>query len=122
MAKIAPRLKAIIEDFVESLAADVVPERVFLWGDHLSGKPSEHSDIRLVVISASFEGKDHNERLAMLAKHTMHVHPLLQAWGYTPEELSKAQSEQGGDPLLGMMLNKSREVFVRTPANPRMSR
>ena len=122
MAKIAPQLKAMIEDFVDSLAADVVLERVFLWGGHVSGKPSEHSDIRLVVISPSFEGKDRNERLAVLAKHTLEVNPLLQAWGYTPQELLEAQSRQGGDPLLGMMLNKSREVFVRTPANPRMSR
>ena len=57
MAKIAPQLKAMIEDFVDSLAADVVRERVFLWGEHVSGKPSENSDIRLVVISPSFEGR-----------------------------------------------------------------
>lgn len=122
MAKTESQLRAIIKAFIGRLSQDMDVEKVFLWGDYVSGKPAEHSDVRLVVISEAFAGLDAGQRSIALTSTVMDSNPLIMAWGYTPKELSDTRSGKGGEPLLGMMLYESREVFEDAPAGPGISR
>lgn len=121
MAKAASELKAAVTSFIDLLSQDMIVEKVFLWGDYVSGKPAEHSAINLVVVSPAFEGCLAAQRSEILAKYVLKSDPLITAYGFTPEELSRVGSGRG-EPLLGMMLHESQEVFDRAPAGPRTSR
>jgi predicted nucleotidyltransferase len=111
MAKTTLELTNSIEEYVEALERQVQVSKVFLTGDYARGTASDHSDIRLVVISPSFEGKNQPERIDTLANVGVRIDPLIQAWGYTPAELEDARTGRYVIPLLGMFLHTSKEVF-----------
>jgi hypothetical protein len=48
----------------------------------------------------------------LLALTGLSIDPRIQAWGFTPEELSRTLEARDGVPFLGMMLHESREVYV----------
>ena len=116
MVKTPVQLKKSIEGYVGALSRHIIVERVFLWGAYTEGNANEHSDIRLMVISPSFEGVAEGERIAVLGRTSWRVDPLIQAWGYTPRELDGTESMPL---LLAMALNESRQVYPASHSTKR---
>ena len=118
MGKKPAELKHSIKKYVEALEPEVKVEKVFLSGDYASGDPGPYSDIRLVVISPSFDEIPAPERIGVLGSVSAKVEPLIQAWGYTPRELDDLKEGRSYIPLLAMLLNESREVYSRRADAP----
>src|SRR5438552_7214218 len=108
MVKTIPQLNDAIERFVASLNPLIKVEKIILWGDYAEGNPHEHSDIRLMVISPDFERIGHARAVDVLAPVAADVDTLIQAWGFSPQELDGSEPIP---PLLSMALYESRQVY-----------
>ena len=114
MVKTATQLEDAIQLFAASLGDAIDVEKIILWGDYAEGNPQEHSDIRLMVISPDFGSIGHARAVDVLAPIASKVDALIQAWGFTPQELD------GSLPtplLLAMALNESRQVYPASHGN-----
>ena len=80
--------------------------RVFLFGSHANGTPREDSDIDVVVLSESFSGKSHWERVQILSKAIVSSHTLIEATALTPGEW------ESGDFLISEYARQGMEVAV----------
>jgi hypothetical protein len=108
MVKTAVDVKRIVDRFVAFLTdGGIAVERVLLAGDYAQGNATDESDVWLIVVSRSFAGVDWSERTRALAHAGLETDALVQAWGFTAEEMEKA----GQIPFLAMTLNQSREVY-----------
>jgi predicted nucleotidyltransferase len=69
-------------------AAGIRLRGVVLFGSHAAGKPREHSDIDVAVISDDFEGLDVRQRLEILglALARAKIMEPIEALAYTTEE------------------------------------
>ena len=64
MAMREDQLDGIIQGFIARLEQEIPVQEVILFGSYAQGKPHDHSDIDLAVISDWFEGKPAIENLA----------------------------------------------------------
>jgi len=116
MVKAAPELNEIILRFVTSLGEAIQVEKVILWGDYAEGHPQEHSDIRLMVISPTFDKIGHARAIDVLAPIAGKVDTLIQAWGFTPREMDGSEPMP---PLVAMALHDSRQVYPASRSKKR---
>lgn len=79
--------------FREALASQgVSAPRLVLFGSHARGKAREDSDIDVVVVSDTFDGKSHWERIAVLSKAICASHVLIEAVAMTRDEWEHGES------------------------------
>ena len=104
-------LRSIVADFVEALKPNLNVDRVLLTGNYAGGDLETRSDIRLVVVSRSFEGRTPTERIELMRRDANRIEPRLQLWGYTPGEVDGAMNRTRSIPELSMLLNDSRQVY-----------
>jgi hypothetical protein len=116
VVKTTPDLKTTIDAFVSALSEKIEVDRVFLWGAYAEDKATEDSDIRLIVISPSFDGVPEGERINVLGPISGRADPLIQAWGYTPRELDGSESMPL---LLAMALHDGRQVYPASHSKKR---
>jgi hypothetical protein len=64
---------------------------VILFGSSLRGEAQEGSDIDLLIVSPDFARMNTRERLELLGLAAARIWEPVEAIGYTPEELSKAE-------------------------------
>jgi predicted nucleotidyltransferase len=107
VVKTAIDVRKLVDRFVALAEEQIVVEKVILSGEYARGVATDHSDIRLLVISSSFEGMEWTSRGELLALVGMEVDVLIQSWGFTPRELENA----GMIPFLTMMLAESRQIY-----------
>ena len=80
------RLDKIIRGFVAKLENEISVEEVILFGSYANGKPKEHSDIDLAVISDWFRHKTHIENMQYLSRVSANYNSLIEALPFTAEE------------------------------------
>ena len=84
---------AIIGRFRRALLKHGVKEpRIVLFGSWATGEPRGDSDIDLVVISETFEGKDFWERVELLTNAIYEIFGPIEAVALTPDEWEKSDS------------------------------
>ncbi|HEX5370698.1 MAG TPA: hypothetical protein VFY10_14915 [Dehalococcoidia bacterium] len=105
-----------MDRFVERLLAVIDVEKVILCGDYASGTPSWYSDIRLLVISPSFDSLDWINRGDLLARYGGLEEPLIVAWGFTPGKIAAHLAGDRYELFLAHALSESREVYHQGPA------
>jgi len=118
MVKQAVDVSSVVDTYVAMLKRELGVERVILSDVQTAGVDGEPTDIWFIVVTSAFEGMAFNERIGKLAVLGLDVSPLVQAWGYTPDELTAVYRGKSPDLLLPQMLNGSREVYVRHGATP----
>ncbi len=89
MALSKDRLDKIIRGFIAKLEGEIPIEEVILFGSYATGKPKEHSDIDLAVISDWFSHKSHIENMQYLSRVSANYNNLIEALPFTPEEYRK---------------------------------
>jgi predicted nucleotidyltransferase len=84
MVKTTSEVDSLVRRFVERLKRQIVVDRVFVVGRYAFDKAHDDSDLRLVVISPTFEGMNLTRRIDILALTGLKIDPLIQSWGFTP--------------------------------------
>jgi hypothetical protein len=104
-------LRSIVADFVDALKPKVNVEKVLLTGNYAGGDLATRSDVRLIVVSRSFEGRTPTERIELMRRDADRIEPRLQLWGYTPGEVDGVMNKSRSIPELSMLLNDARPVY-----------
>jgi predicted nucleotidyltransferase len=90
MARATPELEAIIRRYRRQLEKmGIHPEKVMLYGSHATGLNREGSDIDLIVLSSDFANLNRRERLEILGIAAARILEPIQAYGFTPAEISQ---------------------------------
>lgn len=102
-------IKKIVKVLVEMMKADkIVVDKIILYGSYAAGRPHNHSDIDLAVISPSFKGKkilDIQEELAKaLSKYLSIIEPI----GYSTDDFQTAEPET----LLGEIKRSGKILYA----------
>lgn len=89
---------AVLQDFLDKYLAKIdslySPQSMYLFGSRVYGSASPESDIDMVLVSASFNGKKFVFRMGNLLKnidYPKHIDAIC----YTPEEFAKKRNEIG---------------------------
>lgn len=92
MPETGPEVKKIIEEYRRVLKTlGVESERIILYGSFAKGTQREDSDIDVLLISKDFENLNLRERLEVLGIAAARIRKPIEARGYTPQEIEKAQ-------------------------------
>jgi predicted nucleotidyltransferase len=86
MALSEDKLDEIIQGFVSILENEIPIYDVILFGLYARGKPKEHSDIDLAIISDWFSNKIHIENMQYLSRIAANYNSLIEALPFTIEE------------------------------------
>ena len=89
MALHEDQVDGIIQGFIVRLEQEIPVQEVILFGSYAHGKPQEHSDIDLAVISDWFEGKPSIENLKFLSRIAARHNTLIEALPFTEREYKK---------------------------------
>jgi uncharacterized protein len=79
-----------LNQFVTKASKSIKVEEVIVFGSYLEGNATQDSDIDVVVVSDDFESLDDDQRLDLLYESADDIEPIVHAWAFTKEELSKA--------------------------------
>ncbi len=85
------RIKKPLKKFVETLSHDIDIDEVIVFGSYLEGNATSDSDIDVVVVSSDFKKMNEDKRLLKLHRAARFSEPAIDPWGFTKEELKKAQ-------------------------------
>lgn len=92
MPKTGPEFKKIIEEYRKTLKTlGVKAERIILYGSYALGSQGEDSDIDILLISKDFQNLNLRERLEVLGIAAARIMEPIEARGYTPQEIERAQ-------------------------------
>ena len=95
----------ILARFRETLVSQGVhAPRLVLFGSHARGEAREDSDIDVVVISETFVGMSHWDRITLLGKPICASHLLIEAVPMTKEEW------EGGRSLIADFAREGEEI------------
>jgi len=89
MALQEDQVNGIIRGFIARLEQEIPVQEVILFGSYAEGKPQEHSDIDLAVISDWFEGKPAIENLKFLSRIAARYNTMIEALAFTEKEYHK---------------------------------
>ena len=90
MAKKRSEFKKIVAKYIselEKLGIDV--SQVILFGSYAGGKPADHSDIDLAVVSGFFSKLDIFERQQILSRAHHNFSEPIEPMGFTPEQIKE---------------------------------
>jgi len=86
MAISKDRLDKIIRGFASRLASEIPVEGVILFGSYAGGKPKDHSDIDLAIISDWFRDKSRIESMQYLSRAAARYNTLIEAIPFSAKE------------------------------------
>jgi uncharacterized protein len=93
MAETATQLTDVIHLYCQELQhMGIRCERVLLFGSQAKGTAHEGSDIDLIVISPDWDRYGKRERLELLGIAAARILEPVQAYGFTPEEITSHQT------------------------------
>lgn len=92
MPNTGPEVKKIIEEYKKTLKTlGIEAERIILYGSFARGSQREDSDIDILLISKDFQNLNLRERLEVLGIAAARIMKPIEARGYTPQEIERAQ-------------------------------
>lgn len=107
------RIEEIIRHIVEKIRNHYHPEKIILFGSYAYGKPTEDSDIDIVVIKREAGNTSSIDRSVEVRKILAEENRLLPITPvvYTPEELEERISM--GDDFVAEVLERGRVLYAR---------
>jgi uncharacterized protein len=89
MALSKNQVDEIITGFIAKLVNEIPVEEVILFGSYAHGKPKDHSDIDLAIISDWFRDKTRIESMQYLSRIAARYNTLIEAIPFTTTEYRK---------------------------------
>ena len=87
-------IKKIVKALAGELARNkIIVDKIILYGSYAKGNPHDHSDVDLVVISPSFEGKKMLHIQEQLAKVLSKYLSIIEPIGCSSEDFQSAEPE-----------------------------
>lgn len=112
MVKTKSQITKIAKDYAKNLSnKGIKPSKIVLYGSYASGKANKWSDLDFVVISSDFKKVNYLDRLIMLAKASSDQEESIEAFGYTPDEIS--DSEQDSPALWDIARKTGKVVYSK---------
>jgi len=104
-------IKKIISSAVEKLKKEYCPEKIILFGSYAYGKPSMDSDIDLLIVKDTKEGKIARfvevKRIIYNSRTKVPISPLV----YTPNELKRRLKL--GDDFINEIITKGSLLYEK---------
>ncbi|MBC2696763.1 MAG: nucleotidyltransferase domain-containing protein [ANME-2 cluster archaeon] len=85
-------IQRFLAEKMEIIVSKFNPEKLILFGSRVWGKPTEESDIDLIIVSDIFKGQEFLGRMAQFLKE-VRFSEHIDAICYTPEEFDRKKSE-----------------------------
>ena len=101
-----------IRVFSEAIAREFRPQKIVLFGSYASGKPTENSDVDLLVIMP--RTCDHGERMSVRIRHAIPRDFPLDLLVRTPFDV--ARRLRWGDPFMCELLNQGQVLYEANDA------
>ena len=102
-------IRKIIRGLVETLTVNkIAVDKIILYGSYARGKPRDHSDIDIAVISPSFRGKKILDIQEVLARAFSKYLSIIEPVGYSPEDFQSAEPET----LLGEIKKSGKILYA----------
>jgi hypothetical protein len=79
-----------LEHFHQAVSGVIPVAELIVFGSYLDGRATPDSDIDVLVISVAFQAMSEDERLRLLDRFGQRSTPVIEAWGFTPEEFATA--------------------------------
>ena len=74
--------------FVKRVREKFQPEKIILFGSYAKNEANQYSDVDILVVSELFSKMKEKERFDELYKLSNGIYPDINAFGFTPEEIS----------------------------------
>lgn len=104
-------IKKIIKGLVNALSDNnIVVEKIILYGSYAKGKPREHSDIDIAVISPSFKDRRIIDIQSDLAKASAEYLSVVEPVGYSTDDYKSAKMES----LIGEIKKSGKILYSKT--------
>lgn len=84
------KIQTSLKTFTSRVKRMVSPEDIRLFGSFAHGKPTENSDVDIVVIAKTFKIMSETKRFDLLYEMSKDLLPDFHVFGYTPEEYQHA--------------------------------
>jgi len=101
-----------IRAFSDAIARGFHPQRIVLFGSYAYGKPTEHSDVDLLVIMNRTRHK--GERMSVRIRHAIPRDFPLDLLVRTPTDVAKRL--QWSDPFMCELLEKGKVLYEANDA------
>jgi len=101
-----------IRAFTEAVARKFRPRKIVLFGSYAYGKPSEDSDVDLLVIMP--RTRDRGERMSVRIRHAIPRDFPLDLLVRTPAEVAKRL--RWGDPFICDLLSRGKVLYEASHA------
>ncbi|MBW6470487.1 MAG: nucleotidyltransferase domain-containing protein [Methanosarcinaceae archaeon] len=85
-------VRRFLTEKIDVIVSKFNPEKLILFGSRAWGKPTDDSDIDLIIVSDYFNGQKFAGRMAQFLKE-VRFPEHIDAICYTPEEFSRKKSE-----------------------------
>lgn len=79
-----------LEKFLKRISATIHVENLIIFGSYAWGKPTEESDIDVIVVSDDFKKIRIDKRDTILENSAQGITPKIQPWGFTRKEFRTA--------------------------------
>ena len=101
-----------IRAFSEAIAREFRPRKIVLFGSYAYGKPTEDSDVDLLVIMR--RTRDRGERMSVRIRHAIPRDFPLDLLVRTPSDVAKRL--RWGDPFICELLKNSKVLYEANDA------
>lgn len=101
-----------IRGFSEAIAREFRPQKIVLFGSYAAGKPTENSDVDLLVIMP--RTRDHGERMSVRIRHAIPRDFPLDLLVRTPFDV--ARRLRWGDPFMCELLKQGKVLYEANDA------
>lgn len=105
------KIDALLREVVEKIKTDYQPEKIILFGSYAYGKPTEDSDIDLLVIKKTDRRRvDRFVELSLMLhdpQRGISIQPLV----YTPDEVTQRLAR--GDQFVEEILSRGEVLYAR---------
>ena len=85
-------VRRFLTEKIDVIVAKFNPEKLILFGSRAWGKPTDDSDIDLIIVSDYFKGQKFTGRMAQFLKE-VRFPEHIDAICYTPEEFSRKKTD-----------------------------
>jgi predicted nucleotidyltransferase len=105
----ATEIRKIVKVLVDMLTENkIAVDKMILYGSYAKGKPHDHSDIDIAVISPSFKGKKTLEIQEKLAETLSNYLSIVEPVGYSSDDYQTAEPET----LLGEIKRSGKILYA----------
>jgi len=105
------KIRKLISEIVEKIKTEYQPDKIILFGSYAYGKPTEDSDIDLLIIKETNKERIYRfaevKKLIYKPERRIPVSPLV----YTPKELEERMAI--GDDFVEEILEKGEVLYAR---------